>query len=235
MIADVARALAARQGPARRQPRCATLGTVLEVDPDVGPEPATLLERLAGGRQPVLGVGRVEEHDLEGLRGRPSQVGKGILEFYLAACAAEHRQSGLNGPRRSRIALDKDHLGRPSRERLEAERAAAGKEVETATAGQLELQPVEHRFPDPVRGRPQLFLLREIQFSSTPFPADDPYQATAGGLACRGRIRGGPTRPVCCVCNMFGPVPRAVVARHRQASVGFVKITNTRDATRGFN
>ena len=164
------------------------------------------------------------------------EPGQRIHPLHAAAIAPELGEHVADRPGRRRIALDEhDFCGTP-RKRLEPECATAGKEVEATRTGQFELQPVKQSLTNAVRSRAQARGLWEMQLATAPFATDDSDFVPAALLGCRTACRGTACRFGCCVCQTVRSRGfRAIVARHRQASVGFVKITNTRDATRGFN
>ncbi len=168
--------------------------------------------------------------------GRRSSHANASDLFHASTIAAELSEHVADRPGGDRIPLDEhDFTGTPG-QRLEPERATAREQVQATRAGQFELQPVEHGLTDSVRSRPQTRRWWEMQLATAPFATDDSHfeAAACGGshAACRGTTR----RTVCCSGKTARARSfRAIVAWHRQASVGFVKITNTRDATRGFN
>lgn|GEM_PF-6795149 len=77
------------------------------------------------------------------------------------------------------VRLDQRDLDRTARGRFEAQRATAGKEIETSRTDDLGLEPVEQRLTQPISGRPQALDIRDIE--STPSPATTDDADTADG------------------------------------------------------
>ena len=73
------------------------------------------------------------------------------------------------------IAIDEDHAGRSTRERLEADAARPGADVEEAAARDARRQDVEERLLDAIPRRPRGVALRRPQPPSLPHATNDPH------------------------------------------------------------
>src|SRR5690242_4047759 len=144
-------------------------------------------ERLHRRLLEAARVGRIDERDVELLAAIPEpgervgdhDLGRGLEE----PCRLAQRRGHLA------VLLHHHHARRPARERLEAERAAAGEEVHAGKAVQALAEPVEERFADTVWSGSQLRGGREADDAAAPAAADD-----ANAIAFRsGHDRGNHT------------------------------------------
>ena len=123
---------------------------------------------------------------------------------------------------RLRASFDEHHARRAARQRLEAERAGAGEQVEDAQAIEVRAEPagqdVEHRFADPSAvGRINVIGRRE-QLLAAKLAGDDAHRAGSGLGRTRpaGRSPAGP-EPRGRLANGLSPAgrgPRATRASH---------------------
>src|SRR5574343_1491667 len=72
--------------------------------------------------------------------------------------------------------FDHDHPCGAARGRFEAQRAAAGKEIEAVPAVEILAQPVEQRLANAVRCRAQAFAVGKPEDAPAEFTADDAYR-----------------------------------------------------------
>src|SRR4029077_13647799 len=84
-----------------------------------------------------------------------------------------------------RVDLHQHHARRAARGGLEAERAAAGKEIEAGEPVKALPEPVEQRLAHAVRCRPQSRPFRHRDAPSAMLAANDPYAVFATGAARR--------------------------------------------------
>jgi len=94
-----------------------------------------------------------------------------VLRFVVEA-QPERLAVGVERVARRAFALDHQHLLRPARCRLEAERAAAGKQIKAAQTAHILSQPVEQRFAHAIRCRPEGLLRRKGDEAAAPCAAD---------------------------------------------------------------
>jgi hypothetical protein len=80
---------------------------------------------------------------------------------------------GTQCPHHRRIGIEHLHAARTTRRRLQPERTAAGKEIQTTLAGEVLPKPVEQGFPHPVRCRTQTEDIRERQTPTPPLSTND--------------------------------------------------------------
>lgn len=118
--------------------------------------------------------GRVEENQVK-RRGAIAQKPSGIAADDLRpAGGIQHGDVLLKGPARPAGVLNKNGTRRPARERLEAERSTAGKQIQHPRAINLPLEPVEKGLAVAIGGRPQPRAAGESQPTTPPLPANDP-------------------------------------------------------------
>src|SRR5579871_4835640 len=176
MIPDLAGALGPDKFEARRQRREALAGGALDIDPRPRRQPAPRGERRGAGRQEAGRVGRVQEHHLVLTRGtgkKTERIGPCQLRSHgLPFLEARPQLADGRG-----IAVHEGHRSRPARERFQAQRTAAGEQVEAARAGQLRREPVEQGLAHAVRRRPDVCIRREAQLPAAPAAADDAQYA----------------------------------------------------------
>jgi fused signal recognition particle receptor len=133
-------------------PRCAGIERCgcLDVNPAVLRHSAGCrLERRA---ERILPEGRIEENNIE--RGaRAAQIRERVIVDDLHLRHAQELLRAKQRLERSAVVLDKHDPRRAARGGLEAERAAAGEEIQTGEAVHPLAQPVEQRLPHAIRGR----------------------------------------------------------------------------------
>src|SRR6185503_20159186 len=129
--------------------------------------------------QPVAGLlqysgieGRVEKHDIEGLR-RALQEALRILDHDGGVAAAKPFERLRKMTADLRLAIDERHVRGTARQRLEAERAAAREQIETTRTDDRLLQPVEKCLAYAVRRRTDGGERREDDARAAPAAADD--------------------------------------------------------------
>jgi len=82
--------------------------------------------------------------------------------------------------------LDENQLLGAARQRLEAKRAGAGKEIEAARARDIVLQPIEQGLANAIGSGPQARHIRKGDASAAPTTADDAHRiAAARGMRFR--------------------------------------------------
>ena len=86
-----------------------------------------------------------------------------------------------------RVVLDEGGAGRSPGQGLEAQRAAAGEQVQAPTAGQMERQPVEQGFPGTGRGRADAAGIGKTQLATAPVAANDAEFSRRTLVAALGR------------------------------------------------
>ena len=101
------------------------------------------------------------------------RMGEGITLHHAAALIPQQRQILPDGVHGAPLAVDKAHRGGATGERLQPQRAAAGKEVEAACPVDQGLQPVEEGLTHPVSGGSQPFDIGKVEFTTAPLAADD--------------------------------------------------------------
>ncbi len=144
--------------------------------------------------------GRVDENDVEGPMVVREKHLRALVDEMNGCCRRCTSDSGAPvaitlEPSKASTQARKDvsgrlhqhHLGRAARHRLETERPAAGKQIQTACAGKVRLQPVEQGLAQAIGGGAQTGSIRHRQAAASPAPADQPHvtrSAMAFGGTC---------------------------------------------------
>src|SRR6185503_5899770 len=130
------------------------------------------LELAKHGRQRILPEGRIEENHVERLRF--PQIRKCIVEHELSRARADGFLGFAKTFENRAVLLDHDHARRAARGGLEAERAAAGEQIEARQPVERLAEPVEQRLAHAVGRRPQIGTIGHLDFPAAVFTADDP-------------------------------------------------------------
>lgn len=160
-----------------RQPRA---GLGLDIDQRIGREPVVLLEQPCGLHQRSGGERRVQEHDVEGLRG------SGQKAESIAVLDSSPRRLPLREPSakflcRHGIPLDKRDMRCSARKRLQTQCAAAGEQVQAAGSPHARCKPVEQGLAHAIGRWTNLLSRRETQFPAAPNSPDDSQLARMRG------------------------------------------------------
>src|SRR5262249_21820497 len=140
-------------------------------------EPAAIAQRGERFLREPLAVGRIEKHKRERLKGvRRAKIG-GIAAEHLCD-AAKPQRLDIVAQQRARLCaiVDKQRKGSSPRDRLDAERAGAGEEIEHAGALDSVVvgvdEDVEERLAQAVRGRTDRLRRRCGEIAAPQSPAD---------------------------------------------------------------
>lgn len=171
MIADLPGTLAAIDRPALRYRRERRVRRALDVDGCVRTNPPSSQAR-EDVRQDVRAERRVQEDDVE-RSGRPFEKALGIAHDDFRVRRFEAIERCLQVLRDPRLAIDEGDRSGAARKRLQAERAAAGEEIQTLRTDDRVLQPIEKRFADAIRRRTNRGDRGKIDATASPASADD--------------------------------------------------------------
>src|SRR5712692_9889856 len=140
-------------------------------------EPRLAERRLEDGD---VGERRIAEHEVvrsgRGLLDEREHVGGDDLRALAESDRRDVLPKGVEGRRRS---LDERDARRAARERLDAERAGAGEEVESARVGDDRPEDPEERLADPVGRRPRPSPAWRVERAALGASRDDAHYASA--------------------------------------------------------
>ena len=141
----------------------------------------SLARDQCGGRggQQLRVIGRIEEHDVEGLRqpaAAPARRARRRTATDTAASCHSRANSSMAAAARRSFSMKVTCAG-AARQRLQSERAAAREQVQHARAGDARLQPVEQGFPHPIRRRTDLHAGGKTQAPAAVSATDDAQDA----------------------------------------------------------
>ena len=195
MIPDLPGALLACVRPVCRHPGLLG-GRALEVDPGGIGEPAAALELRGDSRQHAGGERRIEKDEVERAPRSAEEVRRiGADDAPVAApLAVPLRQAGLDRACGAAIALHERHVRGATRERFQAERAAAGEQIQAVRTAHRGGEPVEQCLADAVGCGADGGRIRKAQPPSPPRAADDAQHPRGAAAPVRlGRNAQGPS------------------------------------------
>ncbi len=172
MIPDLSRLLRLDSGPGGRQRRQPVARRAFDIEQRARSQPLLALEQLGRRAQQVGRERWIEEHDVEELCG----TAKKLQCIDLLDARADGGPLGQPQAQLTRgrpVALDEAHLGGAARQRFQAQRAAAGEQIEAARCRDTAAQPVEQGLANAIRGRADLRRRREAKSPPPPGPPDD--------------------------------------------------------------
>ena len=145
----------------------------LEVNQASRPNPAAGCEQRAATPQQPTAVGWIQKYDIEWSR-LSLEVRHAISHDDVGSARAQHGHVGPQNADHCWIMLNQHRAGGPTRQGLQSERAASGKQIQTIRAHDPGLQPVKQGFADPIRSRTQLRARRDLEPAAAPLSANDP-------------------------------------------------------------
>jgi fused signal recognition particle receptor len=128
--------------------------------------------------QHILPEGRIEENHVERIARSP-EVSECIVANEFDLPGFQDLERFPESLERHAVVLHHDHARRAARSGLEAERAAAGEEIEAREPLQRLAEPVEQRLAHPVGCGSQARPIRNGDAPAAIFAADDPYASFA--------------------------------------------------------
>nr|CAI0336319.1 hypothetical protein SHINE37_40173 [Rhizobiaceae bacterium] len=171
------------------------IGTLLEDRKGAADEPAAAGCRVERPLAEALGIGRIGEEQVERLHRADAAERRRIApEDLRAADHAERLDVGMQEPPALDALFDEEHRARAARQRLQADGAGAGEEIEHARAverfGIGVREDVEQAFARAVGRRADVVRLRRRQRPAAEFTADDAHGrllplAARAAAACR--------------------------------------------------
>ncbi len=123
-------------------------------------------------RRRILPEGRIEENHVEALAGA-ADVGQGFARDQFDVFGAQHLQGLAQLRKGLPVLFHHHHAGGAARGGLEAERAAAGEQIEAGEPVQALAEPIEQRLAHTVGRRPQVGTGADGDAPAAPFAADD--------------------------------------------------------------
>src|SRR5712664_1472677 len=195
LVAHLAGARALELAP--RQPRLERRGR-LDIDAGARREPRR--QPLHHRRQGILPERRIEENHVEAVF-RLLQIVEGIAEHELYPLRAKQVSHSFKRSEDAAVIFRHHHPRGTARGGLEAERAAAGKEVEAGEAVEPLAEPVEQRLAHAVRRRAQIGPGRHGDAAAAVFPGNNSnspfvrmHRSMVAALSWAARLKAGLAR-----------------------------------------